>query len=233
MAELAGGRELLLQSAQIALEKGQLQWALELVTHSQVLEPRCLLSRRLRISILRPLAASQTAATGRNWYLTSVKEAEDEIDFRRRRSGAYHKTSLKAPIQTWTFLSTNPAQNNLGGDGRSSRLYDQLVADQVDSSKSLWRSASDRISDVGEYFSAQKIAGSEDGRITITDQLKLSPSHRLQVRDVKVLSVRSWFNCSLSTSTVRIHINSVSHVWFEWPTLELGHTQSQNCSWNI
>lgn len=57
-----------------------LQWALELVSHAQLLSPYCETARRIKKNVLRILAATQSSAPGRNWYLTAAREVAEYED---------------------------------------------------------------------------------------------------------------------------------------------------------
>ncbi|KAF8819496.1 metallo-beta-lactamase domain-containing protein, partial [Cardiosporidium cionae] len=72
MAELAGGKENLLSAAAAAHRKGSYQWGLELSSHYLYLQPLSEEANKLRSLCLKGLASLQTAATGRNWYLSSA-----------------------------------------------------------------------------------------------------------------------------------------------------------------
>lgn len=76
LQDLAGAFQRLLYKALEALRESRFEWALELATAAHTLRPNNELAKELRVLSLRALASKQTAATGRNWYLTSALEVE-------------------------------------------------------------------------------------------------------------------------------------------------------------
>jgi alkyl sulfatase BDS1-like metallo-beta-lactamase superfamily hydrolase len=76
---LAGGSERLRDRATAALEAQDPRWALELADHLLVLREFIEVARRVRASALRMLAAGETSANGRNYYLTQALEAEEKV----------------------------------------------------------------------------------------------------------------------------------------------------------
>ncbi len=79
IADLAGGQEALLGQARLAASRGDHQWALELADLLLGLEPESKEARGIKASALRALAQRQTAATGRNYYLTQALEVEGKL----------------------------------------------------------------------------------------------------------------------------------------------------------
>lgn len=76
LQDLAGGFKGLLSKALAAMRDGRFEWALEVATAAHTLRPQNELAKEIRVLALRALASKQTAATGRNWYLTSALEVE-------------------------------------------------------------------------------------------------------------------------------------------------------------
>jgi alkyl sulfatase BDS1-like metallo-beta-lactamase superfamily hydrolase len=79
MVALVGGSEKLRDGATTALEAGDARWALELADHLLVLREFIDVARTVRASALRMLAARETSANGRNYYLTQALEAEEKV----------------------------------------------------------------------------------------------------------------------------------------------------------
>ncbi|MEL6182105.1 MAG: alkyl sulfatase dimerization domain-containing protein, partial [Myxococcota bacterium] len=79
MERLVGGRDLLLKAAREAIRGGDLRWGLELLSHLLTLEPTHDEGRQLRAQALRGLAAEETSANGRNYYLTQALEATGDL----------------------------------------------------------------------------------------------------------------------------------------------------------
>ncbi len=79
LVALAGGSEKLRDRATAALDANDPRWALELAGHLLVLGEFSDVARRVRASALRALAAAETSANGRNYYLTQALEAEDKV----------------------------------------------------------------------------------------------------------------------------------------------------------
>ncbi len=85
MAELAGGEDSLADRAQQAFEKGDYQWSLELTDHLLALDPDDSSAKELRSRSLARLGDRQSAATARNYYLTSAAEASGKLVIRDRK----------------------------------------------------------------------------------------------------------------------------------------------------
>jgi alkyl sulfatase BDS1-like metallo-beta-lactamase superfamily hydrolase len=79
LVALVGGSEKLRDRATAALEANDPRWALELADHLIVLREFIEIARRVRASALRMLAAGETSANGRNYYLTQALEAEEKV----------------------------------------------------------------------------------------------------------------------------------------------------------
>lgn len=79
IADLAGGRDALLKSAQKALASKDYQWAAELADHLIALSPKVAEPKKLKADALTALAEQLLTATGRNYYLTAAKELQDDI----------------------------------------------------------------------------------------------------------------------------------------------------------
>jgi len=79
MRTLAGGSEQLRDQAAAALDNGDARWALELAGYLLGLGELTGEASQLRASALRELAAAETSANGRNYYLTQAMEAEDRL----------------------------------------------------------------------------------------------------------------------------------------------------------
>eukprot|EP00920_Eleutheroschizon_duboscqi_P020389 GHVT01048365.1.p1 GENE.GHVT01048365.1~~GHVT01048365.1.p1 ORF type:complete len:837 (-),score=151.37 GHVT01048365.1:935-3445(-) len=82
LADLAGGFRALLSASLSALRRDHFQWALELAAAAHTLRPDSEEARTLRVLCLRAMASRHTAATGRNWLLTSALELEGAIELR-------------------------------------------------------------------------------------------------------------------------------------------------------
>jgi alkyl sulfatase BDS1-like metallo-beta-lactamase superfamily hydrolase len=78
--ELAGGEQALLEKAKKAFQGEAFQWVLELTDQLIRVNPDLEEARELKAEALAKLAAMQTAATGRNYYLTQA------LEFRRQLS---------------------------------------------------------------------------------------------------------------------------------------------------
>jgi alkyl sulfatase BDS1-like metallo-beta-lactamase superfamily hydrolase len=79
IVDLAGGVEQTRDRAIAALEAGETRWALELAGHLLALGEEVEVARSVRAKSLRALAASETSANGRNYYLTQALEAEGKL----------------------------------------------------------------------------------------------------------------------------------------------------------
>lgn len=79
IVELAGGVEKTRDRAIAAFEAGDVRWALELSGHLLALGEEVEVARSVRAKALRALAAKETSANGRNYYLTQALEAEEKV----------------------------------------------------------------------------------------------------------------------------------------------------------
>jgi alkyl sulfatase BDS1-like metallo-beta-lactamase superfamily hydrolase len=79
MAALAGGSDKLRDRATAALAAGDARWALELAQTLTALGEFTDVAANVRASALRMLAADETSANGRNYYLTQALEAEEKL----------------------------------------------------------------------------------------------------------------------------------------------------------
>ncbi len=78
--ELAGGVGAVTEAAKQAMDLGDARWALELASHIFLLNPDHEGAREVRLRALKSLAAEQTSANGRNYYLTIALEDYKLID---------------------------------------------------------------------------------------------------------------------------------------------------------
>jgi alkyl sulfatase BDS1-like metallo-beta-lactamase superfamily hydrolase len=79
LASLAGGSDKLRDAATRALEAGDARWALELAGHLVSLGEFTGVASGVRAAALRILAAAESSANGRNYYLTQALEAEEKV----------------------------------------------------------------------------------------------------------------------------------------------------------
>jgi len=79
-ADLAGGKEALLEKARRAFTAGDYQWALELTDQILQLNFENQETGRLKGAALRALGTRQTSAPARNYYLTQALEAEGKLE---------------------------------------------------------------------------------------------------------------------------------------------------------
>ena len=78
-ADLAGGKQALLDCAKRAVAGKDYQWALELTDQLLQLSPESEEVRTLRASSLKALGIRQIASTARNYYLTQALEVEGKL----------------------------------------------------------------------------------------------------------------------------------------------------------
>lgn len=78
-AQLAGGKDKLLDHAENALDTGDYQWALVLIDHILQLDPENIDVRNLKVSSLMALGEQQISAPARNYYLTQALEIQNKI----------------------------------------------------------------------------------------------------------------------------------------------------------
>jgi len=79
LAKLAGGSDKLLAAARAALSQGDARWTLELCGHLAALGEFTGDAATMRAAALRLLAAGESSANGRNYYLTQALEAEEKV----------------------------------------------------------------------------------------------------------------------------------------------------------
>ncbi|ERP89316.1 beta-lactamase [Alcanivorax sp. P2S70] len=106
MAELAGGRDALLDKARQALANQDAQWALDLSDHLMLLKPDDNVVKTLRADALRQLGEKEANPNARNYYFTVAREVADGLNpaFRTQMSEDFLAT---LPIEN--FLQAMPA----------------------------------------------------------------------------------------------------------------------------
>ena len=106
MAELAGGRDALLDKARQALANQDAQWALDLSDHLMLLKPDDDAVKTLRADALRQLGEKEANPNARNYYFTVAREVADGLNpaFRTQMSEDFLAT---LPIEN--FLQARPA----------------------------------------------------------------------------------------------------------------------------
>ncbi|WP_417317236.1 alkyl/aryl-sulfatase [Emcibacter sp.] len=77
---LMGGRDKVLAVARTAYEDGEVQWAAELATHLVRTNHDDRAARLLKAAAFRHLGYASMNSNWRNWYLTSARELEGDID---------------------------------------------------------------------------------------------------------------------------------------------------------
>ena len=77
---LMGGRDKVLSAARTAYDKGDNQWAAELATHLVRIDHEDRPARLIKAAALRRLGYASMNSNWRNWYLTSARELEGDID---------------------------------------------------------------------------------------------------------------------------------------------------------
>ncbi|PFH34555.1 metallo-beta-lactamase domain-containing protein [Besnoitia besnoiti] len=82
LLSLAGSVDDLLMHAIENLRQGRAPWALELASAAYTVEPRSKRAKALKILALRANASQQSAATGRNWFLTAALELEGRAELK-------------------------------------------------------------------------------------------------------------------------------------------------------
>ncbi|TVP57905.1 MAG: MBL fold metallo-hydrolase [Halomonadaceae bacterium] len=80
MAELAGGKEALIEALHSAAENQEHQWVLELSDYVLRLEPEHQQATQQRITALRALASRESNPNARHYYLTTAAELAGEIE---------------------------------------------------------------------------------------------------------------------------------------------------------
>ncbi len=79
-ADLAGGKDALLEKARKAYAMGDFQWTLELTDQLLLFDFESQETRKIKGAALRALGLGQTAATARNYYLTQALEAAGKLE---------------------------------------------------------------------------------------------------------------------------------------------------------
>lgn len=92
--ELMGGRDNVVKSAKAAFDKGDFQWAAELLTHVIRANNNDLEARKLKADALRQLAYKTANSNWRNWYITSARELDGTLN---KMVAAGTMSSLAAP----------------------------------------------------------------------------------------------------------------------------------------
>lgn len=82
LIDLAGGRQKILDAASAALKNDDAQWAAELATHLIRIDPDDTEARLLKAAAFRILGQASININWRNWYLTSARELEGNLDTR-------------------------------------------------------------------------------------------------------------------------------------------------------
>ena len=92
--ELMGGRDTVVKAAQTAADKGDHQWAAELLTHVIRTNKDDQEARKLKADALRQLAYKTANSNWRNWYITSARELDGTMN---KMVAAGTMSSLAAP----------------------------------------------------------------------------------------------------------------------------------------
>ncbi|KAL8269363.1 hypothetical protein Esti_006698 [Eimeria stiedai] len=109
LEDLAGGQERLLLKALASLRSSKPAWALHFAAAACLLHPDNQVARELKVVALRSLASQQTAASGRNWYLTAALEAEGSLDIKLTDT---QKKQLLQRLSVSQILSLLPVRVN-------------------------------------------------------------------------------------------------------------------------
>ncbi len=80
LVALMGGRNDVIDAANTAYEKGGYQWAAELATYLIRTDQNDTQSRKIKANSFRRLGYASMNINWRNWYLTSAKELEGDLD---------------------------------------------------------------------------------------------------------------------------------------------------------
>lgn len=108
---LMGGRDRVLDQARLSYDKGEIQWAAELVSYLISVDPADRDARLLKASALRNLGYKSLSINWRNWYLTSAMELEGKVDTslaKRATANIFYPPDIiaampaAASIQGWT-----------------------------------------------------------------------------------------------------------------------------------
>ncbi len=92
--ELMGGRDAVVKAAKTAADKGEHQWAAELLTHVIRMNKDDQEARKLKADALRQLAYKTANSNWRNWYITSARELDGTMN---KMVAAGTMSSLAAP----------------------------------------------------------------------------------------------------------------------------------------
>ena len=92
--ELMGGRDSVVKAAKTAFDKGDHQWAAELLTHVIRTNKDDQEARKLKADALRQLAYKTANSNWRNWYITSARELDGSMN---KMVAAGTMSSLAAP----------------------------------------------------------------------------------------------------------------------------------------
>jgi len=92
--ELMGGRDAVVKAAKTAFDKGDHQWAAELLTHVIRTNKDDQEARKLKADALRQLAYKTANSNWRNWYITSARELDGSMN---KMVAAGTMSSLAAP----------------------------------------------------------------------------------------------------------------------------------------
>lgn len=92
--ELIGGRDAVIKAAKTAADKGEHQWAAELLTHVIRANKDDQEARKLKADALRQLAYKTANSNWRNWYITSARELDGTMN---KMVAAGTMSSLAAP----------------------------------------------------------------------------------------------------------------------------------------
>lgn len=92
--ELMGGRDTVVKAAKTAADKGDYQWAAELLTHVIRANKDDQEARKLKADALRQLAYKTANSNWRNWYITSARELDGTMN---KMVAAGTMSSLAAP----------------------------------------------------------------------------------------------------------------------------------------
>jgi alkyl sulfatase BDS1-like metallo-beta-lactamase superfamily hydrolase len=92
--ELMGGRDTVFKAAKTAFDKGDHQWAAELLTHVIRTNKNDLEARKLKADALRQLAYKTQNINWRNWYISSARELDGTLN---KAVASATMSSLAAP----------------------------------------------------------------------------------------------------------------------------------------
>jgi len=112
-AELAGGKEALIEHAKKAVAGEDFQWALELTDQLLQLNPDSSEIRELKATALNGLGKTQIAATARNYYLTQALEVQNKLHIgvmKINQKDIVHSLSLEDIFNAMT-VKLNPEKS--------------------------------------------------------------------------------------------------------------------------